>query len=138
MATLASFNYQGWVDIYPEFTDTVTPDQANLLFTYAQVFLDNTGAGVVQDLTTLTVFFNLIVAHLGQIQYGSSKRPATGQVGRIGSAGEGSVSVSFDFENGAGTQKFWSQTEYGAMYWAMTARYRCFKYISHKPRKNFV
>lgn len=45
--------------------------------------------------------------------------------GRVASAGQGSVSTSFDLiRSSSQTSQWWNQTQCGATYWTMTARYR--------------
>lgn len=133
--TQVVFNYNLWAARYPEFNGTVDLQKAGMLFTEAGIYLDNSDSSIVQDIPTRTLLYNMIVAHLAQLYYGSSLRPATGQVGRIASAGEGSVNVTFDYDNGAGDQKFWSQTIYGTSYWNATGRYRSFTYVpGRQPR----
>lgn len=45
--------------------------------------------------------------------------------GRVASAGQGSVSTSFDLiQSSSQTAQWWNQTQCGATYWTMTARYR--------------
>lgn len=45
--------------------------------------------------------------------------------GRVASASQGSVSTSFDLiQSSSQTAQWWNQTQCGATYWTMTARYR--------------
>lgn len=49
------------------------------------------------------------------------------QPGRIASSSQGSTSVSFDLmqsKSQSQTSQWWNQTQCGATYWAMTAKYR--------------
>lgn len=61
-----------------------------------------------------------ILCHLTTLQL-----QPDGQSGRVQSATEGSVSVSYDLlKANSETAQWWAQTRCGATYWAMTARYR--------------
>ena len=126
--TQVVFNYNLWVSRYPEFASTVDSESANLLFPEATLYLSNADDSIVQDIPTRTLLLNMLVAHLAQMYYGSSLKPATGTVGRISNASEGSVSVGLDYSSSANSQ-WYNQTQYGAAYWAATARYRAFQYV---------
>lgn len=132
--TQVVFNYAAWSARYPEFENTVDEQSAGELFTEATLFLSNADNSPVQDIPTRTLYLNMLVAHLAKLYYGSSSGAATGSVGRIASAGEGSVNVSFDYSSSAQSQ-WYNQTPYGAAFWRATARYRAFKYIpGRQPR----
>jgi hypothetical protein len=52
-------------------------------------------------------------------------------VGRINSATEGSVSITSDYGSagsGGPSEAWYTQTPYGALYWAATAQYRTWQY----------
>jgi hypothetical protein len=119
------FNYQQWSGVYPEFATTVSSDQASFLFTNkTPPFLDNTDYSPVTDIPTRTGLMYDLVAHLAQLQYGSSLQAAGPLVGRIASATEGSVSVSTSMDGVPGEAAWYMQTKYGANFWAATATYR--------------
>jgi hypothetical protein len=46
----------------------------------------------------------------------------------VATAGEGSVSVSFDVSAEPGSKDWFYQTKYGAAYWQATLQYRKFRY----------
>jgi Protein of unknown function (DUF4054) len=124
MGAVASFVYADWSALFPEFGTTVTQPQATALFSIAvPAYINNSGGGPVNDLPTQTYLTYLVLAHLAQLQYGSSKQDASALVGHIDSAAEGSVNVSVSYE-ASKNQQFWTQTQYGAMYWEATKRFR--------------
>jgi hypothetical protein len=114
---------------YPEFSSV---DDA-LLRAYfdeaAALYLDNTDASRVQQIEQRSVLLNLLVAHIAQINAGSSVQPASPLVGRVNTATEGSVSVGTDMGAVPGTAAWFLQTKYGASYWQATAQFRTMRYI---------
>lgn len=98
-------------------------------FDEACMYLDNTDASVVTDLGQRSILLNLLVAHIATVN-GAGTTAGPVAPGRIASASEGGVSVSFDALPAAGGLQAWlQQTQYGASYWAMTSRYRSFLYV---------
>jgi hypothetical protein len=89
----------------------VTQAAATAAFAKAGMFVNNTGLSPVQDADQRQAVLNDIAAHLLQLQLNSA---AGGGVGRISSASEGSVSVSFDMPTTNATEAWWMQTAYGA------------------------
>lgn len=124
---------------FPEFSN-VPENRLIILFGLAEGLLDNTDCSPVQDIEQRTLLFYLIVAHLltllGTTQVDGSGNPLpgsgpSGTIGRTSSATEGTVSVSFSYKEATSTgEAWWQQTQYGAMYWMMTARWRSFRYIA--------
>lgn len=119
---------------FPEFASV--PDlRLTVLFGMAEGVLDNTDASIVVNITTRTSLFYLIVAHLlvlfGTTVTGTPGSGPSGVVGRTSSATEGSVSASFEFRVADTTSEaWWVQTQYGAMYWMLTAQFRSFRYVA--------
>lgn len=107
--------------VYPEFA-SLSDAQCQNAFVKATFLCDNTDCSVITDgspmgmrataLAALTAHF-LALAGLGD---GNSSRQ--GLVGRISSAGQGSVNVSVDMPTNANTA-WYMQTQYGATYWQM-------------------
>jgi hypothetical protein len=136
------FDYQHWMQRYPEF-GAVTQPRAQGFFDDACVFCDNTAGSPVPYDSTQTptgpraTYLDMLTAHIAALNGGLDPcgQVAAGQgagvVGRIQSASEGSVSVSFgDMGSGDGPNAAWYyQTRYGAMYWVATAQYRTFRYF---------
>jgi hypothetical protein len=115
---------------YPEFV-AVSDARCTTMFTMAaQAILDNTDNSPVMVLDYRTQLFWLLVAHLlvlFAVQADGSERP----VGRLGSATEGTVTASFEFDlpPGSAMAPWFNQTKYGALYWMMTAQFRSMKYF---------
>lgn len=67
----------------------------------------------------------LALAHLLKLRLNTISGANSGLTGRITSASEGSVSVTVEaFKADSLTAQWWSQTEEGALYWLLTAKYR--------------
>lgn len=120
---------------FPEFADV--PDaRLELLFgMVTATILDNTGASPVIDVTQRSALLSLLVAHMLTL-YGTGTPGAgggsggTAPVGRLASATEGTVSTSFAYmQGGSPTADWYNQTQYGAMYWVMMARFRSMRYV---------
>jgi len=110
---------------FPEFASNAGFTDAMLggCFARSGMMLNNTDASPVSDLTIRALLLYLLTAHVAALwQRGS------GSVGRIASAGEGSVSASFDMPSTVGAAWF-NQTQYGAQYWQAVLPYRLGRYI---------
>lgn len=106
--------------LFPAFAATAS----NLLsakFGLAGLYLTNTDSSPVQDVNLRTQLLYMITAHLAQLD------PTIGGqavVGRISNATEGAVTVATDYKTQSQTESFWVQTQYGAMFWNATAKFR--------------
>jgi hypothetical protein len=98
-----------------------------LYFIEACQYLNNTDDSLVSDIVQRAILLNYLVAHIASL---SAATASGGMVGRISSASEGSVSASADMGPVSGSQAWYVQTQYGAQYWAMTARYRTMRYVT--------
>lgn len=129
MGAIATFNPQMWRLRYPEFRD-VSDDLANAYFAEATLYLRNDGTGPVESAEQQLILLNMLVSHIASLGAlnpdGSS---ASGLVGPITSASEGSVSVSSGLVVEAGTAGWYQQTSYGYAFWNATAAYRSMRYI---------
>lgn len=125
---VAAFNYQVWSARFPALASRVDASLADAYFSEAGLYLDNTDGSIVVDVGERGVLLNLLVAHIASINGGSAASEA-GLVGRIASVTEGSVTISAEYEVGSGTEKWFSQTPYGAQFWAATAKYRSATYV---------
>lgn len=129
MGAIATFNYQAWKARYPEF-GTVSQDLATAYFAEATLYLRNDGTGPVQDAGQQLVLLNMLTAHIAATNRlnpdGSS---ASGLVGPITSATEGSVSVSSGLAVGSTIEAWYAQSQYGLTFWTATAPYRGFRYV---------
>ena len=130
MGTQVTFVYSAWAAAFPQFSNVAQATVTGVVLTIAQSYCRNDGGGPVDDAATQQTLLWLMVAHVAQLMCGSTTQPLSGSVGRVASAGQGSVSVSLDWPTTASNAWF-LQTPYGAMYWQMTSGYRLGVY---KPR----
>jgi hypothetical protein len=130
---VVTFNFDNFAQAYPEFAD-VNPVRAQSMFSIAeQSLLDNTGGSPVQDANYLTQLFYMLVAHLLTIF-----KPVPGPsgnnapVGRMNSAAQGTVNVGFEYNipEGSAIAAWYNTTQYGAMFWMATARFRSARYYA--------
>lgn len=120
---------------YPEF-NAVSDVLLGLYFTEATLYLDNTDCSRVSDVNQRALLLNMLTAHIAALNgSGVNGSGASGMVGRVNSATEGSVSVSSEYVvANNGTMAWYLQTPYGAQYWAATGRYRTMQYVRYQPR----
>ena len=107
----------------------MTAGLAAELFEEAGNYLSNADTSPVQDVTSRLRLLGMLVAHLAQMSVGSSIRPATGLVGAITSASEGSVSVGLESAGVTAANAWYMMTTYGANFWNATAYLRMFRYM---------
>lgn len=107
--------------LYPGLTEQVISDQQleNLWAVIVEMLGDGDGNFPYPDNIIQTILYAAL-CHLATLETNGQNQP-----GRIASASQGSVSVSFEglqvkSEIGA----WWNQTKCGAMFWVMTKRYR--------------
>lgn len=120
---------------FPQFAASVGGLQ--MFFDEATLLLNNTHTSMVRDLTERAILLNLITAHiatLGGIATPGGAGSTATQVGRVSSASEGSVSASMDMGATHGSSAWWMQTQHGATYWQLTAKYRTMRYITPRRR----
>lgn len=130
--SVITFDPTGFLARYPEFS-TVATASITACFNEATLYLDNTGNGLVSDVPTLTVLFNMLTAHITAMNFGVNGEMPSQLVGRVASASEGSVSVSTDAGGVPGSAAWFLQTKYGYAYWQATRQYRTFQYIQRQP-----
>lgn len=132
---IAVFDVVAWQTLYPEF-GAVTQARAALLFQQAGLYLDNSDASPVQDVTRRLMLLNLLTAHLAALSGGLEvDGKPNGLVGRVTSATEGSVSVSVDAGAEAGSAGWYAQTTYGYQFWAATRSLRSARYVAAPARQ---
>lgn len=114
---------------YPAFatiTDGVLQDD----FDIATLFLNNSCCSVVKDGRRRERLLYMVTAHIAALLQGENGIPPSGIVGRVNNAREGSVSVSASYANDMSmSEAYFSQTQYGAMFWTATVQYRAFHYM---------
>lgn len=113
---------------FPSFA-TVADPALSMAFQLATLQLNNSCGSRVCDAAVRELLLNLLVAHIAALTYGENGNPPSGLVGRVNRAQEGSVSVGTDFGTMVYGQAYYAQTQWGAMYWQSTARFRTMVYI---------
>jgi hypothetical protein len=108
---------------------TVADAALTLSFQLATLQLNNTCKSRVYDVTERETLLNLLVAHITAMKDGENGNPPSGIVGQVNQATEGSVSVGATVGPMVKGQAYYMQTQWGAMYWAATAKYRRGFYI---------
>lgn len=141
------FDYAWWAARYPELATWCSPEIAGSYFDLATLYLDNSdgggtpavipwlglaagsraGGSPVTDIPRRQMLLGLLTSHIAALNAPLNGQASPTTVGRIASAGEGTVNVSFAYPEVAGAEWF-VQTKYGAAYWAATARYRTARY----------
>ena len=110
---------------YPEL-DQAADGQMEMWFTQAESIANNTECSIVTNLKEREMLLMLLMRHFAALD---ERAAQGGLVGRIGSATEGSVSVSADLSGVSGKAAWFAQTPWGLSYWQMTAKYRAFRYV---------
>lgn len=118
---------------YPAFA-TLTDAQLQSAFDVSTLFLNNSCCSIVQDAAQRQVLLYMLTAHVATLVYGANGQPPSGIVGRVDSAREGSVSVSAAYAAEMSmSEAYFSQTQYGAMFWQATVAYRMGGYYTPGP-----
>lgn len=133
---IVTFDEAAFLLRYPMFNAWATANPGQLQERFNEVtaiYINNTAYATVRDVTERGYLINYAIAHVVAIE-GALSDPAdggasaSGKVGRVSSATEGSVSVSLDMGAVPGTAAWWLQSQFGAAYWNATAKYRTFRY----------
>lgn len=115
MNGVVEFDVEDFKRTHPGIKD-VDDDILTSLFRNACLLLDNTENSRVQDLNERKLLLYLLILHL----YYLNERGGQA-VGIMTGASEGNVSASFTGLNNA---NWYQQTQWGALYWQATAKYR--------------
>ncbi len=140
MSGVVTFNEAGFLSRYPQFTAFATANPGALQERFDEVtllYINNTIYSIVKDTTERSILINMAIAHILQLDGAASpggQGSTGGQVGRVSSASEGSVSASLDMGTTSNASAWWLQTSYGASYWNGTAKYRTMRY-ARAPRR---
>ena len=129
------FNSAEFLTQYPQFSNFTAALQGN--FNLATLLLNNTCGSRVCDAPTRQQLLYLLTAHLTALLNGTNTTPATGLVGRVSSATEGSVSVDTDLGMAATTSAYVAslqQTQWGLIFLSATVQYRSATYVPAPPR----
>ncbi|MDS7935663.1 DUF4054 domain-containing protein [Acinetobacter sp. V91_7] len=124
MSGVVEFDLAKFRRLYPKIM--LEDEQLEQNFLKAEMLLNNTPKSCVTKIKEREMLLLLLVAHISMLQ----QRVEDGNTatGRIASASEGSVSVSFDYGTLANNEKWFVQTPFGAEYWQLTAKYRSVRY----------
>jgi len=126
-------NTADWRVNYPEFTG-LTDAQITAAFNNATLVVSNSCRSLICDAAKREQLLYLLTAHCAFLRFGSNDGagkvvPAPGVVGRISSAHEGSVSASVEYAKVTNPQAWFVQTQWGALFWNATAKYRTMRYV---------
>ena len=130
------FNYGNWIARYSEFAQYVTDVVAQMYFNEACLYCDNTAQSLVTDWSVggqRDMLLGMLTAHIAALN-APLGAPSSPLVGRIASAGQGSVNVSTQNEYPAGSVQWYQQTKYGSAFWNATKRFRAFRYVAKRGR----
>ena len=122
MVVPSVFNFANFILRYPEFS-SLSSTLLQMYFNEAGFYCRNDGVGPVEDQATLDTFMSMLTAHIAALNGGVNGQAPSQLVGRINSAGEGSVRVSTEMKTDPGAAWF-MQTKYGAAYWQASLPYR--------------
>lgn len=113
---------------FPEFS-TISDAVLNANFGFAELQLNNTCKSTICDAALREKLLNLLVAHITQLRNGVNGQGASGAVGRVSYAMEGSVMATIDMGTVVYGQAYYNQTQWGLTYWISTAAYRTMRYV---------
>lgn len=131
MGVIVEFSYSAWKAAFPVF-DALSQDTVTGYWNVATTIHRNDGGGPVSKASIQTRCLNYVTAHLCALfedaKKGTPKVPNT-PVGRLSQAAEGTVSMQTDYGTLSQSEKWWAQTQFGALYWVMTRPYRTMRYL---------
>ena len=121
-----SFDPVSFLARYSEFA-AVPTGALQAYFNEATIYLSNSDNSPVQDLTRRAVLLNMLTAHVGCLA-GALGDGQARPVGRIASAGKGSVSTSLEYAP-PGSRAWFNQTQYGASFIQASVNLTGFRYM---------
>ena len=137
-APTVTFDPVAFVAAFPDFANCSGP-QLQGYFDRASLMFANAGwTGALPQAPTL---LNLLTAHIAWLNAprdandnpSSAGQPPSPLVGRISSAGEGSVNVQVDMGEataGSPSQPWYEQSRWGSEYWSATSQFRTARYAA--------
>jgi hypothetical protein len=130
------FDLDEFIGIYPEFSTAASGTLATN-FNLATLNLSNCCGSAVFDPNVRQSLLYLLTAHISLLftPCGANNNQPPGIVGRVSSAGEGSVSVSAEMPTTI-EAGWYNQTKYGAQFWAITAAVRTMHYVPAPCNQN--
>jgi len=131
---VVTFDASGFKGRYPEFA-LASNATLSACFDESGLYLSNTDASPVQDVTRRKLLLWMLTAHIATIGGILSADGKPLPVGRMSQASEGSVSASFEgVPPTPGTGAWFQQTQYGASFWQVTSSIRGFRYFANATR----
>jgi hypothetical protein len=131
MDGVVDLDIQGFRAAFPELA-SLSDAQLGVYWKMAQSYCDNTPSSVITDWSPggdRETCLRLMVAHIATLfGFGPQGDGRAGLVGRIASASQGSVSVAVEMPSSPNAA-WYMQTQYGAMFWQLTAPYRTMHYF---------
>lgn len=118
--------------LYPAFA-TVADGALEINFAAAEMLVRNSCCSRVADANKRERLLNLLVAHITQLLNGINGQPPAGIVGVVTSATEGSVSIETTLGPIPFTAVYFAQTQFGLLFWQLTAPFRTFVYVAADP-----
>ena len=131
MGTVA-FDYGRWAAVYPELVPNSNPDKAENYFDIACTMLNPTEASIVRSEKTRGRLLYLLTAHL--MKMFDTKDGDARLVGSVGTAVEGSVTLTMNAFTSTASNQWFLQTQYGATFWQATSPYRTMHYVVDRGR----
>lgn len=125
---VVTFDPTDFKELYPAFA-TVADEALEINFMAAEMLVNNTCCSRVKDANKRERLLNLLVAHITQLLNGINGQPPAGIVGVVTSATEGSVSVDTTIGPIPFTAVYFAQTQFGLLFWQLTAQFRTFLYV---------
>jgi hypothetical protein len=128
-----SFDFTSFSAAYPEFV-YLGSAQINEYWNMATVLHANDGTGPVPTATIQTTLLNALTAHIAYMFSGLEGQGASPLVGQVTTATQGSVNVGVQALYPPGSAAWYTQTKYGALYYAMCAAFRVALYVPGPSR----
>jgi hypothetical protein len=134
MGVQVTFNYQAWASLFPSLVTIPQPLVNGIILTLAQGYCRNDGSGPVNDPVMQLNLLNLMVAHIAVLFFGQNGNAPSTLVGRITSAGEGSVNVSTEMPS-TPNRGWYDQTPYGSAFYELSSNFMSAVYIPGPRRR---
>ena len=136
--TVVASDYTLWSLRYPEFGNgNVSEPLFNLYWAEAAMYCANDDCALIPaDPTTYQPRLNILnalTAHVAALNATVAGQAPSPLVGRIASAGEGSVNVAVELDTPQSAAYF-TQTKYGLAAWQMMASFRTARYCASPGR----
>jgi len=131
---IVTFSAAAFKARYPEFS-AVADATLSACFDESGLYLSNTDDSPVDNVAKRAVLLNMCTAHIAFLGGLLSADGQAKPVGRVSSAGEGSVSASLEYSTATpGSGPWFNQTQYGASFWQATSYLRGFRYFPQPAR----